>query len=149
GCMAGWMSGYRNRVDGLLQGVVVWGMLTVVAFWAAGTAFGAILNTTTTLLSSGLQSAGMGMQEARQEIAATTEAVAPESMTFETSNYNFDQVAQQLSGLLRDIGKDQLQPAQIEQGTQRIQSVARSAAKMTQKHPEQAQKHLDRVLNAF
>lgn len=165
GCLAGRMAGTANKMDGMLQGVVVWGLLTVFGFWMAGSAFGTVVNATTTALSSGLQVVGYGLQAAGTGVATAADYAVPdnmlaansgnqqsnsgEQMTMRVPSMSYDQMAQELNEILQETGKDALEPEEMKQAGEKLQSVATSAAQKVLKQPDTASQQLDRVLNTF
>lgn len=165
GALAGRMSGFRNQMDGLLQGVVVWGLLTVAGFYLAGSAMGAIVNATTSALSTGLTAAGHGLQAAGSGIAATADAMIPAPQNQVATNQDqttnqtqsamripaidYERVGQELNEVLRETGKEKLSPENLTQAGQQMQSVATNAAQEALKNPDTVQHQLERVVNEF
>ncbi len=76
GYVASRLAGMPDRTDGILHGVVTWGLVTLVTIYLMTSAVGRILNTATGVVGQGLQLAGQGVtavapaaaQEAEQQL---------------------------------------------------------------------------------
>lgn len=69
GYVAAWMSGLHRRSDGVLHGLVSWGVTTLLYVWLATTAVGAIVGGTFGVLGGGLQAASNVAGEAATEVS--------------------------------------------------------------------------------
>ena len=60
GLVAGRLAGMPLRLDGMLHGLIVWGLSTLLTFYLLTTAVGGIIGGTASLLGKGLSAAGQG-----------------------------------------------------------------------------------------
>ena len=60
GLVAGRLAGMPLRMDGMLHGLVVWGLSTLLTFYLLTTAVGGIIGGTASILGKGLSVAGQG-----------------------------------------------------------------------------------------
>jgi len=76
GWMAARFSGAPERVDGLLHGVMVWGVVTLVTIFLLTTTLGRFMSGIATLLGQGMRLAGMATQTVAKGAANVAQGVA-------------------------------------------------------------------------
>ena len=69
GYVAAWLAGIELRFDGMLHGLVAWGIATLLTFWLLTSAIGGIIGGGFSALSSVAAAAGSGVSEAAKPIA--------------------------------------------------------------------------------
>ena len=69
GYVAAWLAGIEIRFDGMLHGVVLWGIATLLTFWLLSTAIGGILGGGFSALRGIASAAGSGVTEVAKPIA--------------------------------------------------------------------------------
>ena len=69
GYVAAWLAGIELRFDGMLHGLVTWGIATLLTFWLLTSAIGGIIGGGFSALSSVASAAGSGVSEAAKPIA--------------------------------------------------------------------------------
>ncbi len=62
GFVASRLAGMPDRLDGILHGVVTWGLVTIVTLYLMTSAVGRVLNVATGIVGQGIQLAGQGIQ---------------------------------------------------------------------------------------
>lgn len=164
GAAAGYLAGIPNSVDGGLHGVVTWGLVTVFTFWIAGSAMGSLFNAAAGAMGAGLRTAAdWAVPDGRDrqvQVIVLRDGEPVSTFAQENSNQrnsdsllnvgtvNFEQLATQTQKLLRDTGKDSLQPEQLDQATQRLADAARNAASEVAQNPDRARQSFDQVMDA-
>lgn len=98
GWIAGRMSGLGNRFDGLLEGFMVWGLVTVITFMLLTTAVGGIVGGAAGLAGDALTMAGQQTEDPEQ---AVEEFAAPAREAAEDP-----QKQQEVEQKARDVGED-------------------------------------------
>jgi len=69
GYAAAWFAGIDSRFDGVLHGIVTWGIATLVTFWLLTSAIGSIIGGGFSALSTIVSTAGSGVGEAAKPLA--------------------------------------------------------------------------------
>jgi hypothetical protein len=69
GYAAAWLAGIELRFDGMLHGLVTWGIATLLTFWLLTTAIGGIIGGGFSALSTVASTAGSGVSEVAKPIA--------------------------------------------------------------------------------
>ncbi len=136
GVAAARLSGLRT---GLLHGLVTWGLVTLLSIWMLTSAVGTII--------------GGAFATVRSSIAAAAEAV-PECVSVSTgqdgkaadANSVWLQIQDEVRQMLKQTGKEELQPEQLEQEAEQAQETVTEAAKEAAKQPQQA---YDEIMQAL
>lgn len=98
GWIAGRMSGLGNKFDGLLEGFMVWGLVTVVTFMLLTTAIGGIIGGAAGLAGDVLKTASRQVQEP-QEVVQEFGQPAREEM-------QDPQTQEKMAETAREVGKE-------------------------------------------
>ncbi|MBV8614888.1 MAG: hypothetical protein JOY66_14150 [Acetobacteraceae bacterium] len=86
GYAAAWLSGVTTRFDGVLHGLITWGIATLFAFWVLTTALGGLLGCAFSAVGTTLAAAGSGIRAAAPQVAQAT-GVAPDSLQSQAQAY--------------------------------------------------------------
>jgi F0F1-type ATP synthase membrane subunit b/b' len=81
GWLAARFAGLPNDVDGLLHGIMVWGVVMLISIFLLLTSIGRIISGTTSLINQGLTLAGHAAQAASQGVANVARGVAGAAQT--------------------------------------------------------------------
>ncbi|MGH8603528.1 MAG: hypothetical protein ACREXR_12375 [Gammaproteobacteria bacterium] len=112
--VGGWtaarLAGMPRQVDGMLHGLLTWGLSTLVVFYCLGTIVGGLIGGTFNLISGGV--AAVAPQVA--------DAVASEA------DLSWENIRQEARQLLRQTGNPNLQPEALERRAQQAPGVAMS-----------------------
>ncbi|MEX1041938.1 MAG: hypothetical protein WDZ51_14960 [Pirellulaceae bacterium] len=152
GCVAAYMCGVPDRIDGALHGMVIWGVMTLVSFWYVGSTFGTVFSATTSALGSGVAAVGEMGQMAIPDGTSTTNQGQMRQPTQQESQQvvvNYEQMGDQLANLLEDTGKEDLSPEQLQGSRERLMKISQEAAQTALMRPGQADQEVDRVVGAF
>ena len=167
GWIAGYLAGFQDSVDGMIHGVVTWGLLTVTSFWLAGSAMGSIFNATANALGTGLSTAAdwavpdQSRQQPKQQVQIVVLREGEGGLTFADENSknrestdskssaNYEKVASQMREMLNQTGKESLQPDQLEKAGQRLVDAAKDAGIAAAKDPGRAENHFNGLMDAF
>ncbi len=69
GYVAAWLAGVESRFDGLLHGMVTWGVATLLTFWLLTSAIGGIIGGGFTAIGSIASAAGSGVADMARPVA--------------------------------------------------------------------------------
>jgi hypothetical protein len=69
GYAAAWFAGIESRFDGVLHGIVTWGIATLLTFWLLTSAIGSIIGGGFSALGSITSAAGSGISEVAKPVA--------------------------------------------------------------------------------
>ena len=86
GYIAAWLAGIEIRFDGMLHGLVTWGIATLLTFWLLTSAVGGIIGGGFSALGSVASAAGSGVSEAAKPIAQAT-GVSPDMIAQQAQSY--------------------------------------------------------------
>ena len=86
GYVAAWLAGIEIRIDGVLHGLVTWGIATLLTFWLLTSAIGGIIGGGFSALSSVASAAGSGVSEAAKPIAQAA-GVSPDMMQQQAQSF--------------------------------------------------------------
>src|ERR1700733_14001670 len=86
GYVAAWLAGIELRFDGMLHGLVTWGIATLLTFWLLTSAIGGIIGGGFSALSSVASAAGSGVSEAAKPIAQAA-GVSPDMIQQQAQSY--------------------------------------------------------------
>jgi len=108
GYVAGHMAGLQRRQDGLLHGLLTWGLTTLLTFYLLTTTVGSLIGGTARALGSGLSAAGSGIAAVAPTIAgaAGDAAAAVSDQVQGTGDLDLSALQQQVEGILNQVGVD-------------------------------------------
>lgn len=86
GFVAAWLAGVEIRFDGVLHGLVTWGIATLLTFWLLTSAIGGIIGGGFSALGSVASSAGSGVSEAAKPLAQAA-GVSPDMIQQQAQAY--------------------------------------------------------------
>lgn len=93
GYVAAWLAGIELRFDGMLHGLVTWGLATLLTFWLLSSAIGGIVGGGFSALGSLTSAAGSGISQAAKPLA-------------QASGVSSDMVQQQAQAYLQPANPD-------------------------------------------
>lgn len=108
GWVAGHLAGLPRRVDGMLHGIVTWGLTTLLTVYLVSSGIGAVLGGVTSVVGGGLQAAGSGIA------AAAPGAVDAAQEQLDQRGITLGTIRSEAEALLRDMGDPQLSPEALE-----------------------------------
>jgi hypothetical protein len=86
GYVAGWLAGIETRRDGVLHGLVAWGIATLLSFWLLTSAIGGIAGGGFSMLRDVSSATGKGMSDALTPLAQGA-GLSPNSLQQTTQAY--------------------------------------------------------------
>jgi hypothetical protein len=144
GWVAGHLAGIPERLDGTLHGLLTWAVTTLFTLYLLSTAVGNLVGGTLGVLGSVASGAGRAIGAVAPEAG---EAIQRE---MQERGIGLDDIRREAMTLLRQTGKPELQPENVQrQAQQTLQQGQQSAATAGQQPAatdEEAQSLLDRVL---
>ena len=86
GYVSAWLAGIEVRFDGVLHGIVTWGIATLLTLWLLTSAIGGIIGGGFSALGSVASSAGSGISQAAKPIADAT-GISPDMIQQQAQAY--------------------------------------------------------------
>ncbi|GAC1523229.1 MAG: hypothetical protein NVS2B16_31400 [Chloroflexota bacterium] len=86
GFVAAWFAGIEIRFDGILHGLVTWGIATLLTFWLLTSAIGSIIGGGFSALGSVASATGSGLSEAAKPLAQAA-GVSPDMIQQQAQAY--------------------------------------------------------------
>ena len=83
---ASWLAGIVNRFDGVLHGLVIWGISTLLTFYLLTSAVGGLIGGAFSVVGSGLSAAGSGISSAVPKVADAA-GVGPDTLQQQAQAY--------------------------------------------------------------
>ncbi|MBC5801340.1 MAG: hypothetical protein GIW94_15445 [Candidatus Eremiobacteraeota bacterium] len=143
GWVAGTVAGMPRRVEGLLHGVVVWSLTTLVTVYLLTTAIGGILGGATGLLGKALGAAGTGAAAAAP---AVTSAVGKQ---LKKNGITVDTVTGKVQTILRQTGNPKLSPQALAAQARHQSNLAKNAAKASAQNPQATHQNINELVYRF
>lgn len=141
GMVASRLAGLPRRTDGLLHGLVTWSVVTLLTFYLLSTAVGRIISGATGVAGRVLSVAGQGVAAVAPE--------AGEAIKGELKERGIDvtDLKREARKLLRQTGKAELQPANLEREARAAGRDARTEARQSAANPQAADDNFDDVID--
>ncbi|PRY13185.1 hypothetical protein CLV24_10699 [Pontibacter ummariensis] len=141
GWVAGRLAGMPTTADSILHGIITWSLFTLLSFYLLTTAVGRVLSGVGSLVGDTLSLAGRGIA-----------AVAPEAANavqgqLQNTNIDLSTLKQEARQLLRQTGKEELQPENLEEEAQQTASNVQGAAGEAAASPQAAGSTFDAVFD--
>jgi hypothetical protein len=86
GYTAAWLAGIEIRFDGVLHGLITWGIATLITFWLLTSAIGGVIGGGFSALGSVTSAAGSGVSQAAKPIAQAV-GISPDSIQQQAEAY--------------------------------------------------------------
>ena len=86
GYVSAWLAGVETRFDGLLHGLITWGIAMMLVLYLLGSAIGGIVGGGFSVLGGATKAAGIGLSGAAQPIAQAT-GVSPDVLQQQAQAY--------------------------------------------------------------
>ncbi|MCA8831148.1 hypothetical protein [Hymenobacter pini] len=141
GLVAGRLAGLPRRTDGMLHGLVTWALVTLLTFYMLSTAAGRIISGATGVAGRALSVAGRGVAAVAPEAG---EAIKGE---LKERGIDVSDLKREARLLLRQTGKEELQPENLEREARAAGRDAKAEAKQSAATPQEADDNLDDVID--
>lgn len=140
GWIAGRLAGLTRASDGLLHGLLTWGVVTLVSFAVISTAAGRLVSGVSSVVGQGLSLAGQGLSAVAPDAAnAVQNALAQQGVTLD----NIQQQAQQLL----NQADAQLPTEDVQQQAQQAAQDVQNAATDIAQNPQQAGQEINQLVS--
>lgn len=141
GYIAGRLAGLTRASDGLLHGLLTWGVVTLVSFLVLSTAAGRLVSGVSSAVSQGLSLAGQGLSAVAPGAAQAVETA------LEQQGVNLSTIQQEAQQLLAQTGDPQLQAGDVQQEAQQAGQDVQSAAADIAQNPQQAGQEINQLVS--
>lgn len=140
GWIASHLAGIPRKVDGVIHGLLTWGLSTLLIFYLLGTAIGSLVGGVFNVAGSVASTAAQGVAAVAPEVAGAA------SDKLAQADISFDDIKREAQKLLSQTGKPDLQPEAIEQSAKGAAGRAEGAAQDAAQNPGAADAEFDRLL---
>ncbi|MBS0970944.1 hypothetical protein CYR40_22140 [Chimaeribacter arupi] len=130
--VGGYVAGRLAQREGMLHGLLVWGVNTLVCTYLVLTVFTSAVGGAVNVAGSGLRAVGSGISN------VTPQATQMIKDQLQQANINLDDLQGELETTLRQTGKPELQPENLEQQANTEANTAQNQATNTAQAPDQA-----------
>jgi hypothetical protein len=141
GMVAGRLAGAPRRTDGLLHGLLSWGLVTLFTFYLLTTTVGGIISGVGGVAGRALTAAGSGIA-----------AVAPQAGDaikgeLKEQGIDLSDLKKEARLLLRQTGKSELSPEALERQARNAGSTAKTEAGQSAENPQAAGDNFDELID--
>lgn len=137
GWVAGRLAGVPDEIDGILHGIVTWGVVTLLTLWLFTTAAGRILNGAADAVGTGLDAVDAGVETV---VPAAVDAV-------ERQEYTLDDIREEARTYASETDDPALQPDAIEAETDEAEDIIQSAAEDIAQEPSAAASRIETAID--
>lgn len=141
GWVAAHLAGVPRKVDGVLHGLLTWGLSTLVLVYLLGTAVGSIVGGAFNLVGGVASTAAQGIAAAAPAVAGAA------SDKLAATDLSWNDIKREASQLLRQTGKPELQPKALQQDAASAVASAKGAASDSAQQPLSTDRELDGLLD--
>jgi hypothetical protein len=141
GMVAGRLAGVPRRTDGLLHGLLTWALVTLFTFYLLSTAVGRIISGVGGVAGRTLSAAGQGIASVAPEAA---DAIKGE---LQERGIDLNDLKREARTLLRQTGKPELRPENLEREARGAAATARTEAGQAASNPQAADESFDDVID--
>ncbi len=137
GWVAAHLAGIPKRSDAILHGLLTWCLFSIFSFYLLTTAVGKIVGATTSVVGKTLSLVGQGASAVAPQVGNLVEN------QLQQADIDISNIQQEAKEILRQTGKEELQPENIEQQAEQ----AGQTAKNTADSPEQLDEVVTRIFS--
>jgi len=143
GWVAGSVAGMPRRIEGLLHGIVVWSLTTLVTVYLLTTAIGGILGGATGLLGKVVGAAGTGAAAAAPAISSAV------GTQLQKNGITVDTLTSKVQTILRQTGNPKLSPGALKAQAQHQGNLAKHTAGASTQNPQATHQNVNELVYRF
>jgi hypothetical protein len=141
GYTAGRLAGMPRRTDGVLHGVVTWGLVTLVSTWLLTSLLGQVVAGAVGIVGAGLGAVGQGVT------AIAPQALGAAGQQLQRQGVTPQNIGQEINTFLRQTGDPALQPEALQRRIERAGEAATQAARGAVAQPQTAGEEITAALS--
>lgn len=141
GWVAARLAGEPRETDGLLHGLLTWGVATLVAFYLVTTTVGSLIGGAVGMAGRLASAAGSGIKEAAPSMLDTARA------QLNLPNIDTSNIRQEAENMLRQTGKPELQPENLRNEAQNAVQGGKDTAAGAAQNPQAADEQFNNAFN--
>ncbi len=141
GWVAGRLAGMPRKTDGVLHGIVTWGLTTLITFYLLTTGVGRIVSGVTGVVGQGLAFVGQGIEAVAPRVSSTVQD------ELNARGFDLSSIRAEAYTLLRQTGDPALQPETLENQASEVGREAQQTARDVAQTPADARSDIDQALN--
>lgn len=141
GWVAGRLAGIPRTFDSVLHGVLTWSVFTLLSFYLLTTTIGRIVSGVGGVVGSTLSAAGQGIAAVAPEAASAIQGELNER------GIDLNTIKNEARQLLRETGKDELQPENLEREARQAGQDVKAGASNAATNPQQAEASLNNAID--
>jgi hypothetical protein len=142
GWVSGRLSGNFDTTETTLHGILTWALTTLVAFYLVTTTLGTLVSGAAGVFSKGVSLAGQGVSAAAPQLGN----LAQEEFR-QISGIDIQNIKNEVTTLLRQTGKQELQPESLDATATNLQNEASQGAARAGQNPQASDKELQSIFS--
>lgn len=143
--IGGFVAGRLAPRHGLLHGLLVWAVSSLVTVYLIASLIGTAISGTLNMAGSGLQAVGSGVASVVPALGGQIR----EELQQANIDIDLSDLRSEVEQLLRQTGKPQLAPENLEQDAEQVQQQAQTSTQQVQQQPQAAGRELDQILDSI
>lgn len=141
GWIAGHLAGIPRKTDGVIHGLLTWGLSTLLLFYLLASAVGSAVGGAFGLAGNVLSAAGQGVAAVAPKVADVASGKLNEL------DISWSDIKQEAQTLLRQTGKPELQPGALKQQAKGAAGQSKQAAQGAAENPSASDEEFDSLLD--
>ena len=141
GWVSGWLSTTNHKIDRMLHGVLTWSLFALFSLYIVTTSIGALVGGVGSIIGKGLSAAGGAIKESTP---ALSNLVGDQ---LGIDNEDLKNLKEEATLLLRQTGKSELKPENLEKTAKDLKDDAESTAKSAAEDPQNADTEVESLLS--
>jgi ElaB/YqjD/DUF883 family membrane-anchored ribosome-binding protein len=141
--IGGWVAGRLSQREGALHGVLVWATVSLVTVYLVSSAVTGVVRGGMSLAGSGISAVGSGIAQVAPSVGNTVQ----DQLRQQGIEFDLNDVQSEIETAMRQTGKPELDPANVEREAQEAGNDAQQTAQRSAENPQQADNQLGDLLN--
>lgn len=143
GWIAGHLAGIPRNSDGIIHGLLAWGLSTLLLLYILASAVGSAVGGAFGMAGNVLSAAGQGVAAVAPEVAGAA------SDQLDEADISWNDIKQEASALLQDTGKPELQPGALEDQAEQAAGDTEQATQSSMTNPSASDEEFESLLDRF
>lgn len=141
GWVSGWLATTNHKVDRMIHGVLTWSIFSLFSLYVVTTSVGAVVGGIGSVIGKGLSAAGSAIKEGAPQLSGLI------GDNLGIDNEDLKKLKDEAKLMLRQTGKSELQPENLENKAKDLKDDAEGAAKTAAQNPQKADDKADDLLS--
>lgn len=141
GWVSGWLATTTNKIDRLLHGVLTWAIFALFSLYVVTTSVGSAIGGIGALIGKTASAAGGAIKDSAPEVST----LINDQLGIENSDLK--KLKEEANTILKQTGKESLQPENLKDKAQGVANDAKQAGKEVGENPKAIDEESDKLLN--